>query len=119
VESWLRSSSHFGVADQLLVINRGLLQHIVAVLLEPELTTDSSAGRGAHLGSAGTGAAAAAAGPPREVAQSSFDLLGEMIRFNMEACRQLDLLLNTEKKVCPQVIDSRLCSGISLQTSLI
>lgn len=92
VESWLRSSSQFGVADQLFVISRGLLQHIVHVLLESETSSlDPTIGRSNN--------GPAHPGPPREVAQSSFDLLGEMIRFNMEACRQLDLLLSTEAKV--------------------
>ena len=102
VESWLRSSSQFGVADQLFVIQRGLLQHIVNVLLE----TESAAGIGEsaqqqrlHNNAGGN------TGPPREVAQSSFDLLGEMIRFNMEACRQLDCLLTSEAKVnCIQTL---------------
>nr|CAH0105493.1 unnamed protein product [Daphnia galeata] len=98
VESWLRSSSQYGVADQLFVINRGLLQHIVHVLLESESAVEPSvvvggvAGIARNNGSLGSG-------PPREVAQSSFDLLGEMIRFNMEACRQLDILLPNEAKV--------------------
>lgn len=80
------------------MIQRGLLQHIVNVLLE----TESAAGIGEsaqqhrlHNNAGGGGNT----GPPREVAQSSFDLLGEMIRFNMEACRQLDCLLTSEAKV--------------------
>ena len=85
------------MADQLFVISRGLLQHIVHVLLESESAAEPSAAVGGPMlrnnnGSLGSG-------PPREVAQSSFDLLGEMIRFNMEACRQLDILLSTEVKV--------------------
>jgi len=91
VESWLRSSSSFRVADQLFVISRGLLQHIVDVLLESELRWLDSDRR-----------SRTDAAPElrfREVAQSSFDLLGELFRFNMEACRQLDILLNTDLKV--------------------
>jgi len=96
VESWLRSSSQFGVADQLFVIQRGLLQHIVNVLLE----TESAAGIGESAQQQRLhNIAGGNTGPPREVAQSSFDLLGEMIRFNMEACRQLDCLLTSEAKV--------------------
>lgn len=100
MESWLRSSSQYGVADQLFVISRGLLQHIVHVLLESESSSDTAAnalpvGGGMARNMNGP----LGSGPPREVAQSSFDLLGEMIRFNMEACRQLDLLLSTEAKV--------------------
>lgn len=101
VESWLRSSSQFGVADQLFVISRGLLQHIVHVLLESESASEPSVGGG--IGRQNNGSLGS--GPPREVAQSSFDLLGEMIRFNMEACRQLDILLSTEAKVLEEFID--------------
>ena len=94
----MRSSSQFGVADQLFVISRGLLQHIVHVLLESETSLDPMVGRSNN--------GPAHPGPPREVAQSSFDLLGEMIRFNMEACRQLDLLLSTEAKVLVFVLNA-------------
>ena len=97
VESWLRSSSHFGVADQLFVISRGLLQHIVNVLLETE--SPAGIGESAQQQRHYNAPAGGNSGPPREVAQSSFDLLGEMIRFNMEACRQLDCLLASEAKV--------------------
>lgn len=109
VESWLRSSSHYGMADQLFVIGRGLLQHIVHVLLESESLTTSSGGGDPPMPGGGRNSnnnsnnnnnnSSNGGGPPREVAQSSFDLLGEMIRFNMEACRQLDLLLATQSKV--------------------
>ncbi len=99
VESWLRSSSQYGVADQLFVISRGLLQHIVHVLLESESVVEPSAAVGGAGGMLRNNNGSLGSGPPREVAQSSFDLLGEMIRFNMEACRQLDLLLSTEAKV--------------------
>ena len=85
VKSWLRSSSQYGVAEQFFVINRGLLQHIVHVLIERETVAEPSM----------------AVGDPGPMLrnQSSFDLLGEMIMFNMEACRQLDILLSTEVKV--------------------
>lgn len=102
VESWLRSSSQYGVADQLFVINRGLLQHIVHVLLESESAVEPSVVVGGVAGIARNNGSLAT-GPPREVAQSSFDLLGEMIRFNMEACRQLDILLPNEAKVRTQI----------------
>lgn len=99
VESWLRSSSQYGVADQLFVISRGLLQHIVQVLLESESAVEPSVAVGGAVGMARNNNGSLGSGPPREVAQSSFDLLGEMIRFNMEACRQLDVLLSNEAKV--------------------
>lgn len=112
----MRSSSHYGMADQLFVISRGLLQHIVHVLLESESMTMAGGidppvpGLGGRSNNnnnmnnnnnnmPGVNGGGGTSGPPREVAQSSFDLLGEMIRFNMEACRQLDLLLATQSKV--------------------
>lgn len=35
----------------------------------------------------------------KEVLQSSFDLLGELVKFNVRAFRQLDKVLSTEAKV--------------------
>lgn len=84
------------------MINRGLLQHIVHVLLESESAAEPSVVVGGVAGIARNNGSLAT-GPPREVAQSSFDLLGEMIRFNMEACRQLDILLPNEAKVRTQI----------------
>jgi len=72
VESYLRGgTSH---QDQVFLLRRGLLQHITASLIQ----TDSR-----H----------------KETIQSSFDLLGEMVKFSFEACRQMDAILNTESKL--------------------
>ena len=35
----------------------------------------------------------------KEAIQSSFDLLGEMVKFSYEACKQMDSILNTEHKL--------------------
>jgi hypothetical protein len=35
----------------------------------------------------------------KETIQSSFDLLGEMVKFNYDACKQMDTILNTESKL--------------------
>ncbi len=35
----------------------------------------------------------------KETIQSSFDLLGEMVKFSYDACRQMDSILNTETKL--------------------
>ena len=35
---------------------------------------------------------------PKEILQSSFDLLGEMIKFNLDAFRAFDKVLNTKPK---------------------
>lgn len=35
----------------------------------------------------------------RKPSQSSFDLLGEMVKFNFDACKQMDSILNSEPKL--------------------
>ena len=35
----------------------------------------------------------------KETIQSSFDLLGEMVKFSYDACKQMDSILNTETKL--------------------
>ena len=35
----------------------------------------------------------------KETIQSSFDLLGEMVKFNYDACKQMDSILNSESKL--------------------
>jgi len=72
VESYLRgATSHH---DQIFLLRRGLLEHITASLIQ----TDTR-----H----------------KEAIQSSFDLLGEMVKFSYEACKQMDSILNTEHKL--------------------
>jgi Trpc4-associated protein len=72
VESYLRGgTSH---ADQIFLLRRGLLQHITASLIQTEVRQ-------------------------KETIQSSFDLLGEMVKFNYDACKQMDGILNSESKL--------------------
>ena len=73
VESYLRGgTSH---ADQIFLLRRGLLQHITASLIQTETVRQ------------------------KETIQSSFDLLGEMVKFNFDACKQMDAILNNESKL--------------------
>jgi len=72
VESYLRGgTSH---SDQIFLLRRGLLQHITASLINTEVRQ-------------------------KETIQSSFDLLGEMVKFNYDACKQMDSILNSESKL--------------------
>jgi len=72
VESYLRGGTSY--ADQIFLIRRGLLQHITASLIQAEVRQ-------------------------KETIQSSFDLLGEMVKFNFDACKQMDSILNSESKL--------------------
>jgi len=72
VESYLRGRASY--PDQIFLIRRGLLQHITASILQDD------AGH-------------------KEAIQSSFDLLSEMVKFNYDACKQMDDILNSESKM--------------------
>ena len=72
VESYLRGGTSY--ADQIFLLRRGLLQHITASLIQTEVRQ-------------------------KETIQSSFDLLGEMVKFNYDACKQMDSILNSESKL--------------------
>ena len=72
VESYLRGGTSY--ADQIFLLRRGLLQHITASLIQTEIRQ-------------------------KETIQSSFDLLGEMVKFNYDACRQMHTILNNESKL--------------------
>jgi len=72
VESYLRGGTSY--ADQIFLLRRGLLQHITASLIQAEVRQ-------------------------KETIQSSFDLLGEMVKFNFDACKQMDSILNSESKL--------------------
>ena len=74
VESFLRGRISY--ADQIFLLRRGLLQHVTSSIINTETRTIQ-----------------------HEIIQSSFDLLGEMIKFNSDACQQLDTILNTEAKL--------------------
>merc|ERR1719186_1793074 len=72
VESYLRGGTSY--SDQIFLLRRGLLQHITASLIQTEVRQ-------------------------KETIQSSFDLLGEMVKFNFDACKQMDSILNSESKL--------------------
>ncbi|ESO95002.1 hypothetical protein LOTGIDRAFT_215160 [Lottia gigantea] len=72
VESYLRGDTSF--CDQVFLMRRGLLQHVASNLVEHEIR---------H----------------KEIIQSSFDLLGELIKFNIEAFKTFDKILNTQAKL--------------------
>jgi Trpc4-associated protein len=70
VESYLRGGTSYS-SDQIFLLRKGLLQHITASLIQTEVRQ-------------------------KETIQSSFDLLGEMVKFNFDACKQMDSILNSE-----------------------
>ncbi|XP_053638919.2 short transient receptor potential channel 4-associated protein [Cherax quadricarinatus] len=73
IESYLRSANPY--ADQVFLLRRGLLKHLAGSLLQCD------------------------PGPSqKEVLQSTFDLLGELLKFNVEAYRRLDSIISTDPK---------------------
>lgn len=71
VESYLRGDTSY--CDQIFLMRRGLLTHVAGNIVENEIR---------H----------------KEILQSSFDLLGELIKFNIEAFKAFDAILTTESK---------------------
>ncbi|KAL1439952.1 hypothetical protein MTO96_009778 [Rhipicephalus appendiculatus] len=71
IESYLRGCT--SSADQDFLLSRGLLQLVAGNLVNCNVRQ-------------------------KEVLQSSFDLLGELVKFNLRAFRQLDKILSTEAK---------------------
>ncbi|BFZ19838.1 hypothetical protein BsWGS_22876 [Bradybaena similaris] len=71
VESYLRGDTSY--CDQIFLMRRGLLTHVAGNIVENEIR---------H----------------KEILQSSFDLLGELIKFNIEAFKAFDAILATEQK---------------------
>ncbi|XP_056008894.1 short transient receptor potential channel 4-associated protein-like [Ostrea edulis] len=69
VESYLRGNTSY--CDQVFLMRRGLLQHVASNIVEHEIR---------H----------------KEILQSSFDLLGELIKFNVEAFRTFEEILHTQ-----------------------
>ena len=77
VESFLRGGISY--ADQIFLLRRGLLQHVTSTIINTEHRTIQN--------------------ELKPIIQSSFDLLGEMIKFNFDACERLDAIINTEAKL--------------------
>ncbi|XP_037788989.1 short transient receptor potential channel 4-associated protein-like [Penaeus monodon] len=73
IESYLRSANPY--ADQVFLLRRGLLKHLANSLL----MCDSGHNQ-------------------KEVLQSTFDLLGELLKFNVDAYRRLDNIISTEPR---------------------
>uniref|UniRef100_A0A8C4ZPE9 Transient receptor potential cation channel, subfamily C, member 4 associated protein a n=1 Tax=Gadus morhua TaxID=8049 RepID=A0A8C4ZPE9_GADMO len=71
VESFLRGATSY--ADQMFLLKRGLLEHILFCIIDSGCTS-------------------------RDVLQSYFDLLGELMKFNIDAFNRFNKYVNTEEK---------------------
>ncbi|XP_012672167.1 short transient receptor potential channel 4-associated protein [Clupea harengus] len=71
VESFLRGATSY--ADQVFLLKRGLLEHILYCIIDSGCKS-------------------------RDVLQSYFDLLGELMKFNLDAFRRFNKYVNTEDK---------------------
>ncbi|XP_005986734.1 short transient receptor potential channel 4-associated protein isoform X2 [Latimeria chalumnae] len=71
VESFLRGVTSY--ADQMFLLKRGLLEHILYCIIDSECKS-------------------------RDVLQSYFDLLGELMKFNIDAFKRFNKYVNTEDK---------------------
>nr|XP_023652427.1 short transient receptor potential channel 4-associated protein-like isoform X2 [Paramormyrops kingsleyae] len=71
VESFLRGATSY--ADQVFLLKRGLLEHILFCIIDSGCKS-------------------------RDVLQSYFDLLGELMKFNIDAFQRFDRYVNTEEK---------------------
>ncbi|KAF4801588.1 Short transient receptor potential channel 4-associated protein [Turdus rufiventris] len=71
VESFLRGTTSY--ADQMFLLKRGLLEHILYCIVDSECKS-------------------------RDVLQSYFDLLGELMKFNIDAFKRFNKYINTDEK---------------------
>uniref|UniRef100_A0A6I8PFC2 Transient receptor potential cation channel subfamily C member 4 associated protein n=1 Tax=Ornithorhynchus anatinus TaxID=9258 RepID=A0A6I8PFC2_ORNAN len=71
VESFLRGTTSY--ADQMFLLNRGLLEHILSCIVDSECRS-------------------------RDVLQSYFDLLGELMKFNADAFGKFNEYIDTDAK---------------------
>ncbi|XP_057175660.1 transient receptor potential cation channel, subfamily C, member 4 associated protein b isoform X2 [Triplophysa rosa] len=71
VESFLRGTPSY--ADQVFLLRRGLLEHILNCIIDSGCTS-------------------------HDVLQSYFDLLGELMKFNIDAFKRFNKYVNTEEK---------------------
>ncbi|KAL4655306.1 short transient receptor potential channel 4-associated protein [Arapaima gigas] len=71
VESFLRGTTSY--ADQMFLLKRGLLEHILYCIIDSGCKS-------------------------RDVLQSYFDLLGELMKFNIDAFKRFNRYVNTEEK---------------------
>ncbi|KAL7985473.1 hypothetical protein Chor_004043 [Crotalus horridus] len=90
VESFLRGATSY--ADQMFLLKRGLLEHILYCIVDSECKS-------------------------RDVLQSYFDLLGELMKFNIDAFKRFNKYINTEEKINSSLVDSNMlvrCITLSL-----
>ncbi|KAK2491603.1 hypothetical protein MC885_006197, partial [Smutsia gigantea] len=97
VESFLRGTTSY--ADQMFLLKRGLLEHILYCIVDSECKS-------------------------RDVLQSYFDLLGELMKFNVDAFKRFNKYINTDakfqvflKQVNSSLVDSNMlvrCVTLSL-----
>ncbi|XP_078689700.1 short transient receptor potential channel 4-associated protein-like isoform X1 [Branchiostoma floridae x Branchiostoma belcheri] len=71
VESFLRGVTCF--VDQIWLLRRGLLEHVLSVIIDPDCDN-------------------------KEILQSSFDLLGELMKFNYNSFKRFSRYMDTEEK---------------------
>ncbi|XP_077059588.1 transient receptor potential cation channel, subfamily C, member 4 associated protein a [Siphateles boraxobius] len=71
VESFLRGATSY--ADQMFLLKRGLLEHVLFCIIDSGCKS-------------------------RDVLQSYFDLLGELMKFNIDAFKRFNKYVNTEEK---------------------
>uniref|UniRef100_A0A7N4PMP5 Transient receptor potential cation channel subfamily C member 4 associated protein n=1 Tax=Sarcophilus harrisii TaxID=9305 RepID=A0A7N4PMP5_SARHA len=83
VESFLRGATSY--ADQMFLLKRGLLEHILYCIVDSECKS-------------------------RDVLQSYFDLLGELMKFNIDAFKRFNKYINTDEKF--QVFLSQINSSL-------
>ncbi|XP_076850420.1 transient receptor potential cation channel, subfamily C, member 4 associated protein a [Brachyhypopomus gauderio] len=83
VESFLRGATSY--ADQMFLLKRGLLEHILFCIIDSGCRS-------------------------RDVLQSYFDLLGELLKFNVDAFKRFNKYVNTEEKF--QVFLSQINSSL-------
>ncbi|XP_077982757.1 short transient receptor potential channel 4-associated protein-like [Glandiceps talaboti] len=98
IESFLRGATSF--SDQTFLLRRGLLEHIVRHMIDNDIKS-------------------------KEILQSSFDLLGELMKFNINAFRRFNKAITSEfefkdfmKLIQDNIVDSNMfirCLILSLE----
>ncbi|KAI6074144.1 Short transient receptor potential channel 4-associated protein isoform X2 [Aix galericulata] len=89
VESFLRGTTSY--ADQMFLLKRGLLEHILYCIVDSECKS-------------------------RDVLQSYFDLLGELMKFNIDAFKRFNKYINTDEKIFLNQINSSLVDSNMLMS---
>ncbi|CAB1335989.1 unnamed protein product [Coregonus sp. 'balchen'] len=92
VESFLRGATSY--ADQVFLLKRGLLEHILFCIIDSGCKS-------------------------RDVLQSYFDLLGELMKFNIDSFKRFNKYVNTEEKTFMTQINSSLVDSNMLVRCII